>query len=90
MLIDAILRNGSSAAPEANRVPPPTGWRDEDIKHNEASNAGGDDKKSYTEEQQQSVLRCAGILVLCFFTLCEKAILHFVFACAVDITVYVQ
>ncbi|KAM9331725.1 dnaJ homolog subfamily C member 18 [Pholidichthys leucotaenia] len=56
VLMDAILRNGSSAAPEMNHVPPPTGWRDKDIDNGEASNAGGD-KKNYTEEQRQAVLR---------------------------------
>lgn len=58
VLIDAIVRNGGTAAPEANHVPPPTGWRDEDIGRNEKSNASGDEKKSYTEEQRQGVLRC--------------------------------
>lgn len=59
MLIDAILRNGGTSASEANHVPPPTGWRDEDIGHSETSNASGDEKKSYTEDQRQGVLRCA-------------------------------
>ena len=31
VLIDAIVRNGSSAAPESNNVPPPRGWRNEDL-----------------------------------------------------------
>ncbi|XP_025766654.1 dnaJ homolog subfamily C member 18 isoform X2 [Oreochromis niloticus] len=57
VLIDAILRNGGGAAPETNHVPPPTGWRDEDIGTSETNNASGDEKKSYTEEQRQGVLR---------------------------------
>ncbi|KAG8008584.1 DnaJ-like protein subfamily B member 14 [Nibea albiflora] len=57
VLIDAILRNGGSTASEANHVPPPAGWRDEDTGHNETSNASGDEKKSYTEDQRQGVLR---------------------------------
>lgn len=56
VLIDAIVRNGSSAAPETNHMPPPTGWRDEDIRNADAS-ASGDEKKSYTEDQRQGVLR---------------------------------
>uniref|UniRef100_A0A8D3DF13 J domain-containing protein n=1 Tax=Scophthalmus maximus TaxID=52904 RepID=A0A8D3DF13_SCOMX len=54
VLIDAIVRNGGTAAPEANHVPPPSGWRDEDIRNSEVS---GDEKKSYTEDQRQGVLR---------------------------------
>lgn len=57
VLIDAILRNGGNAAPETNYVQPPAGWRDEDIKHQETSNASGGEKKSYTEDQRQGVLR---------------------------------
>lgn len=57
VLIDAIVRNGDTAAPQANHVPPPTGWADEDIRSNETSNVGGEEKKSYTEEQRQGVLR---------------------------------
>ncbi|TKS83017.1 DnaJ -like protein subfamily B member 14 [Collichthys lucidus] len=57
VLIDAILRNGGTSASEANHVPPPAGWRDEDIGHSETSNASGDEKKSYTEDQRQGVLR---------------------------------
>lgn len=64
VLIDAIVRNGGTAAPEANHVPPPTGWRDEDIRNNETSNAGADEKKSYTEEQRQGVLRYTETFVL--------------------------
>lgn len=62
VLIDAIVRNGGTAAPEANHVPPPTGWRDEDIGNHETSNAGGDEKKSYTEDQRQGVHRCTQCL----------------------------
>lgn len=58
VLIDAITRNGASAPPQTNHVPPPSGWRDEDIRSSETSNASGDDKKSYTEDQRQGVLRC--------------------------------
>ncbi|KAG7516822.1 hypothetical protein JOB18_041212 [Solea senegalensis] len=54
VLIDAIVKNGGSARSEANHVPPPAGWRDEDMKNGEAS---GDEKKSYSEEQRQGVLR---------------------------------
>lgn len=57
VLIDAIIRNDGPSSPEANNVPPPTGWRDEDIRNNEKSNVNGDDKKSYTEDQRQGVLR---------------------------------
>lgn len=62
VLIDAIARNGSTAAPEANHVPPPSGWRDEDIRSHETSNASGDERKSYTEDQRQGVLRCLATL----------------------------
>lgn len=62
VLIDAIVRNGGTAAPEANHVPPPAGWRDEDIGNNETCNTPGDEKKSYTEEQRQGVLRCTETL----------------------------
>lgn len=68
VLIDAIVRNGGTAAPEANHVPPPTGWRDEDIRNSETSNASVDEKKSYTEEQRQGVLRCTETLYLFFHT----------------------
>ncbi|XP_041657061.1 dnaJ homolog subfamily C member 18 [Cheilinus undulatus] len=58
VLIDAIEKNGGPANPEANHVPPPSGWRDEDIRNDEKSNnASVDDKKSYTEDQRQGVLR---------------------------------
>lgn len=57
VLIDAIARNGGTAAPETNHVPPPTGWRDEDIGNNQTSHASGDEKKSYTEDQRQGVHR---------------------------------
>jgi len=67
VLIDAIQRNGGNASPEANHVPPPTGWRDEDIGKQETSNATADEKKTYSEEQRQGVSRCA--VTLCFITL---------------------
>ncbi|TNN29224.1 DnaJ subfamily B member 12 [Liparis tanakae] len=58
VLIDAIVRNGGgTAAPPADHVPPPAGWRDEDAGSNDAGNAGAEDKKSFTEEQRQGVLR---------------------------------
>ncbi|XP_029925206.1 dnaJ homolog subfamily C member 18 [Myripristis murdjan] len=58
VLIDAILRNGNSACPEENHVPPPKGWRDRDFGNaHEDSSAGADEKKSYTEEQRLGVLR---------------------------------
>ncbi|XP_076024618.1 dnaJ homolog subfamily C member 18 isoform X1 [Genypterus blacodes] len=57
VLIDAILKMGGSAAPEGNHVPPPSGWRDDDFEPSEASNTSGDEKKSYTEDQRQGVLR---------------------------------
>ncbi|XP_068600554.1 dnaJ homolog subfamily C member 18 [Brachionichthys hirsutus] len=57
VLIDAIVRNGGAASPEENHVPPPAGWRDEDLRRRETSQPSGDDKKSYTEEQRQGVLR---------------------------------
>uniref|UniRef100_A0AAR2K0E7 J domain-containing protein n=1 Tax=Pygocentrus nattereri TaxID=42514 RepID=A0AAR2K0E7_PYGNA len=70
VLIDAIVKNGSAAAPETERTyTPPPGWRnDEDgpgQRHHQHHSAGearasegpSDDKKSYTEEQRQGVLR---------------------------------
>lgn len=65
VLIDAIVKNGSSAAPETERTyTPPPGWRnmDEDIPSRRQQRSGTDeapkdDKKSYTEEQRQGVLR---------------------------------
>lgn len=58
VLIDAIQKNGGSAFSDANHVPPPTGWRDEDMRNHEMSNEANDEKKTYTEDQRQSVLRC--------------------------------
>lgn len=57
VLIDAILRNGGTAAPQADHVPPPSGWADEDFRSNGTRNVVGDEKKSYTEDQRQGVLR---------------------------------
>ncbi|KAF5908901.1 dnaJ subfamily C member 18, partial [Clarias magur] len=71
VLIDAIVKNGSAAAPEFERTyTPPPGWRntDEDIpgrrqqqqqrfSASDADETPRDDKKSYTEEQRQGVLR---------------------------------
>ncbi|KAL6098582.1 dnajc18 [Pungitius sinensis] len=57
VLIDAILRNGGTTAPQADHVPPPTGWGDEDFRSNGTRNVVGDEKKSYTEDQRQGVLR---------------------------------
>lgn len=59
VLIDAILRNGGATAPETDHVPPPAGWRDEDVTNDEQRNAAGDEKKSYTEDQRQGVHRCS-------------------------------
>lgn len=58
MLIDAIVKNGSSASPGADHVPPPPGWRDEDIGRSETFNTSSDEKKTYTEEQRHGVSRC--------------------------------
>lgn len=57
VLIDAIVKNGSSASPGADHVPPPPGWRDEDIGRSETFNTSSDDKKTYSEEQRQGVSR---------------------------------
>ncbi|XP_024862083.1 dnaJ homolog subfamily C member 18 isoform X2 [Kryptolebias marmoratus] len=57
VLIDAIQKNGGGAPSEANHVPPPSGWRDEDVGQQETSSDASDEKKTYTEEQRQSVLR---------------------------------
>lgn len=69
VLIDAIVKNGSAAAPETDRTyTPPPGWRNTDEdgpshRHHqrqsatEYSEGPSDDKKSYTEEQRQGVLR---------------------------------
>lgn len=63
------MKNGSAAAPETERTyTPPPGWRntDEEIstrrRHQrysteDADEIPSDDKKSYTEEQRQGVLR---------------------------------
>uniref|UniRef100_A0A8C6SVU3 DnaJ (Hsp40) homolog, subfamily C, member 18 n=1 Tax=Neogobius melanostomus TaxID=47308 RepID=A0A8C6SVU3_9GOBI len=50
VLIDAILRSGGSFESESNHVPPPSGWRDEDIGYNETP-------IRITQDQRQSVLR---------------------------------
>ncbi|XP_053703073.1 dnaJ homolog subfamily C member 18 [Synchiropus splendidus] len=57
VLIDAIVRDGGAAAPDTNHVPPPAGWRDEDIQNNESTHMNGHENKSYTEDQRQGVLR---------------------------------
>uniref|UniRef100_A0A3P9LXK8 DnaJ (Hsp40) homolog, subfamily C, member 18 n=1 Tax=Oryzias latipes TaxID=8090 RepID=A0A3P9LXK8_ORYLA len=57
VLIDAILRNGSCAPPETSHVPPPSGWRDGDMDDQEQRSINSDEKKTYTEEQRQGVLR---------------------------------
>ncbi|XP_062867870.1 dnaJ homolog subfamily C member 18 [Trichomycterus rosablanca] len=67
VLIDAIVKNGSAAAPETERTyTPPPGWRNTDddspVQHQRRSTGGAgegssDDKKTYTEEQRQGVLR---------------------------------
>ncbi|XP_030637790.1 dnaJ homolog subfamily C member 18 [Chanos chanos] len=68
ILIDAIVKNGSAAAPETERIyTPPPGWRTGDEGssprqreyHDTLGGAeeASDDKKTYTEEQRQGVLR---------------------------------
>ncbi|KAK3555811.1 hypothetical protein QTP86_029060 [Hemibagrus guttatus] len=69
VLIDAIVKNGSAAAPETERMyTPPPGWRNTDdeissrrqhqrYSTGDADEIPSDDKKSFTEEQRQGVLR---------------------------------
>ncbi|XP_029557292.1 dnaJ homolog subfamily C member 18 [Salmo trutta] len=59
VLIDAIVRNGSSAAPEEPHIPPPRGFRsnEEDGDREEARKGANEEKKTYTEDQRQGVLR---------------------------------
>uniref|UniRef100_A0A4W5LE10 DnaJ (Hsp40) homolog, subfamily C, member 18 n=1 Tax=Hucho hucho TaxID=62062 RepID=A0A4W5LE10_9TELE len=59
VLIDAIVRNGSSAAPEESHIPPPRGFRsnEEDGDREEARKGANEEKKTYTEDQRQGVLR---------------------------------
>lgn len=60
VLIDAIVKNGSTSSAGADHVPPPPGWRDEDIGGRETTfNTSSDEKKTYTEEQRQGVTRCS-------------------------------
>lgn len=59
VLIDAIVKNGSSTAAGADYMPPPPGWRDEDIGSSDRTfGTTGEEKKTYTEEQRQGVARC--------------------------------
>ncbi|XP_064837059.1 dnaJ homolog subfamily C member 18-like isoform X1 [Oncorhynchus masou masou] len=59
VLIDAIVRNGSSAAPEEPHIPPPRGFRsnEEDGDREEVRKGANEEKKTYTEDQRQGVLR---------------------------------
>ncbi|XP_034034349.1 dnaJ homolog subfamily C member 18 [Thalassophryne amazonica] len=57
VLIDTILKDREAASTEENHIPPPTGWRDEGFGRNDTHSAGGEEKKSYTEDQRQGVLR---------------------------------
>ncbi|KAA0720199.1 DnaJ -like protein subfamily C member 18 [Triplophysa tibetana] len=67
VLIDAIVKNGGPVPPEDERMfTPPSGWRKSGengsaLHHrpdlHERGEGSGDDKKSYTEEQRQGVLR---------------------------------
>lgn len=69
VLIDAIVKNGGPVPPEEERTfTPPPGWRNSKLSENgsalhqrpnlhERGEGSGDDKKSYTEEQRQGVLR---------------------------------
>ncbi|KAK7130954.1 hypothetical protein R3I94_016180 [Phoxinus phoxinus] len=66
VLIDAIVKNGGTPPEEERTFTPPPGWRssEEDrpaphqrIRGQERAEGSSDDKKSYTEEQRQGVLR---------------------------------
>ncbi|XP_036823486.1 dnaJ homolog subfamily B member 14 isoform X3 [Oncorhynchus mykiss] len=59
VLIDAIVRNGSSAAPEEPHIPPPRGFRsnEEDGDGEEARRGASEEKQTYTEDQRQGVFR---------------------------------
>jgi hypothetical protein len=59
VLIDAIVRNGSSAAPEEPHIPPPRGFRsnEEDRDGEEARRGASEEKQTYTEDQRQGVFR---------------------------------
>ncbi|XP_016348623.1 dnaJ homolog subfamily C member 18 [Sinocyclocheilus anshuiensis] len=66
VLIDAIVKNGGTPPKEERTYTPPPGWRNSDedspAPHQrpstqERAEGSGDDKKSYTEEQRQGVLR---------------------------------
>lgn len=74
VLIDAIVRNGSSASAGADHVPPPPGWRDEDTGRRETFNVSSDEKKTYTEEQRHGVSRCK--IFTLFYSLCVLHIKH--------------
>ncbi|KAJ7996284.1 hypothetical protein DPEC_G00235500, partial [Dallia pectoralis] len=59
VLIDAIVRNGSSAATEDSPITPPRGFRsnEEDGDREEFRKGGSQEKMTYTEDQRQGVLR---------------------------------
>ncbi|KAL0993957.1 hypothetical protein UPYG_G00116070 [Umbra pygmaea] len=58
VLIDAIVRNGSSAATEDSTVPPEHGFRSNNVDGGQETCRGSnDEKKTYSEDQRQGVLR---------------------------------
>ncbi|XP_048022100.1 dnaJ homolog subfamily C member 18 isoform X2 [Chanodichthys erythropterus] len=65
VLIDAIVKNGGTPPEEERTYTPPPGWRNSEdgpAPHqrpsaHERAEGSSDDKKSYTEEQRQGVLR---------------------------------
>lgn len=75
VLIDAIVKNGSAASAGADYMPPPPGWRDEDIGSSETTfSTSSDEKKTYTEEQRQGVARC-NTFILFHLTRCTASII---------------
>lgn len=97
VLIDAIVKNGSAAAPETERTyTPPPGWRntDDDISSRrqhqrystgDADERPSDDKKSYTEEQRQGVLRFVPLATFTEMSLCPCSIVLLCFALVINI-----
>lgn len=77
VLIEAIVKNGSSTSAGADHIHPPPGWRDEDIGRSETVNTSSDEKKTYTEEQRQGVTRCKIFYIVspqqthCVFLVCN-------------------
>lgn len=76
VLIDAIVKNGSAASAGADYMPPPPGWRDEDIGSSETTfSTSSDEKKTeYTEEQRQGVARC-NMFILFHLNRCAPSII---------------